>query len=103
MYSQFESLKFDNVEDGWNSSRKTTWEVADGVLEKKVMTTGRIISEKTLCLIERRMGLHKNSLSDRLCENKRNVKKVEKRLKYELRRCDVEAMDKIAEGLEDAA
>ena len=36
-------------------------------------------------------------------KNKRTVKKVEKALKYELRRCDVEAMDKIAEDLEDAA
>ena len=29
--------------------------------------------------------------------------KVEKALKYKLRRCEVEAMDKIAEDLEDAA
>ena len=38
--------------------------------------------------------------------NKKNVKKVEKALKYELRRCDVEVMDKIAKiakDLEDAA
>ena len=25
------SLKFDNVKDGWNNSRKTICEVADGV------------------------------------------------------------------------
>ena len=36
-------------------------------------------------------------------KKKRNVKKVEKALKYELGRCEVEAMDKIAEDLEDAA
>ena len=47
--------------------------------------------------------MYKNYLSDRSDENKRNVKKVEKALKYELRRCEVEAMDKIAEDLEDAA
>ena len=47
--------------------------------------------------------MYKNYLSDRSCENKRNVKKVDKALKYELRRCEVEAMDKIAEDLEDAA
>jgi hypothetical protein len=36
-------------------------------------------------------------------EDKRNVKKLEKTLKYKLRRCEVEAMDKIAEDLEDGA
>ena len=46
------TLKFDNVEDGWNS-------------------------EKAICLIERRKGLYENYLSDRSYENK-NVKKVEK-------------------------
>jgi len=52
-------------------------------------------------LLERRRGLYKNNLSDRLYEYKRNVKKVEKGLKYELRRYKVEATDKIAEDLED--
>jgi HPt (histidine-containing phosphotransfer) domain-containing protein len=47
--------------------------------------------------------LYKNYLSDRSYENKRNVKKVDKALKYELKRCEVEAMDEIAEDLEDAA
>ena len=47
--------------------------------------------------------MYKNYLSDRSCENKRNVKKVEKALKYKLRRCEVEAMSKIAEDLKDAA
>ena len=42
-------------------------------------------------------------MNDRSCENKNNIKKVEKALKYELRRCEVEIMDKIAEDLEDAA
>ena len=32
-----------------------------------------------------------------------NVKKLEKALNYELRRCEVEAMDKIPKDLEDAA
>jgi hypothetical protein len=98
-----ESLKFDNVEDGWNNFRETICEVADGVLGKKVRTAARNISEKVSCLIQRRTGLYKNYLSDRSYENKRNVKNVEEALKYELRRCEVEAMDKIAEDLEDAA
>ena len=71
------------------------YENADGVLGKKVSTAARNISEKALCLIESRRGLCKNYLSDRLYENKRNVNKVEKALKYELRRCEVKAMDKI--------
>ena len=103
MNTKLESLKFDNAEDGWNTFRKTICEVADGVLGKKVRNAARNISEKALCLIERRRGLYKNYLSDRSYENKRNVKKVEKALKYELRRCEVEAMDKIAEDLEDTA
>jgi hypothetical protein len=53
-------------------------------------------------LIDRRRGLYKNYLSVRSYENKRNVKKVEKALKYELRRCEVQVMDKIAEDLEYA-
>ena len=47
--------------------------------------------------------MYKNYLSDRSYENKRNVKKVVKVLEYELRRCGVEAIDKIVEDLEDAA
>ena len=35
--TKLESLKFDNVEDGWNNFRKTICEVADGVLGKKVL------------------------------------------------------------------
>ena len=34
--------------------------------------------------------------------NVRNVKKMQKALKYELRRCEVETMVKMAEDLEDA-
>ena len=49
------------------------------------------------------MDLYKNYLSDRSYENKRNVKKVDKALKHELRRCEVEVMDKITKDLEDAA
>ena len=47
--------------------------------------------------------MYKNYLSDSSYENKRNVKEEEKALKYELRRYEVEAMDKTAEDLEDAA
>ena len=77
-------------------------EVAEGVLGKKARTAAKNISEKALCWIERRKDLYKNYLSDRSNENKRNARKVEKALKYELRRCEVEAMDKISEDLEDA-
>ena len=44
-------------------------EVADGVLGKKVETAARDISEKALCLIERRRGLYKNYPSDKSYEN----------------------------------
>ena len=91
------------MEYGWNNFRKAICEVADGVLGKKVKTAARSISAKALCLIERRRGLYKKYLSDRSYKNKRNIKKVEKTLKYELKRYEVEAMDKIAEHLEDAA
>ena len=101
--TKLEGLKFDNVEDGWNNFRKTICEVADGVLGKSAKTATRNISEKALGLIESRRALNKNHLSDRSYENQRNVKKVENALKSELRRCEVEAMDKIAEDLEDAA
>ena len=47
-----------------------------------------------LCLIERR-GFYKSYLSNPLHEKRKNIKKVEKALKYELRRCEVKAMDKI--------
>ena len=50
-----------------------------------------------------RKGLYKDYLSDRSYENKRNVKKVVKASKYELRRCELKTMDKIAEDLEDGA
>ena len=82
---------------------KKIYEVADGILGKYVKTAARSISEKALCLKERRRSSYKNYLSDRSYENKINVKKVEKALKYELRRCEVEAMDKIAKDLEDRA
>ena len=58
---------------------------------------------KALCFIERRRGWYKNYLSDRSYENQRNVRKREKAFKYELRRCELEAMDKITEDVEDAA
>ena len=73
------------MEDSWKNFRKTICEVADGVLGKKVRTAARNISEKALCLIERRRGLYKNYQSDRSYENKRNVKELEKALKYKLK------------------
>ena len=93
-----ENLKFDNVKDGWNNFRKTICDVADGVLGKKVESAARNISVKASWLIERRRGLYKNYLKHRSYENNRNVTKVGKALKYELRRCEVEAMDKNCQG-----
>ena len=101
--TKLEGLKFDNVKDGWNNFRKTICEVADDILGKSAKTATKNISEKALGLIESRSGLYNDYPSDSSDENKRKVKKVEKALKYELRRCEVEAMDKIAEDLEDAA
>ena len=51
--------------------------------------------------MDRRRRSYKNYLSDRSHENKRKVKEVEKSLKYELRRFEVEAMDEITKYLED--
>jgi len=34
--AKLESLKFDNVEDGWNYFRKTTCQVADGLEGRKL-------------------------------------------------------------------
>ena len=70
MNTKLESLKFDNVEYVWNNFRKTICEVADRVLGKKVKTAARNISEKVLCIIERRRGLYKNYLSGRSYEDK---------------------------------
>ena len=69
--TKLQSLKFDKVEYGWNNFRKTIWEIADGVLGKKVMTSARNIPEKALYLIQKERGLYKNYLSDRSNENKR--------------------------------
>ena len=91
------------MEDGWNNFRKTICEVADGILRKKVWTAARNISEKALYVIKMRWGLYKNYLSHTSFESKKNVMKVEKSLKYELKRCEMEAMDKIAEDLEEVA
>ena len=73
------------------------------ILGKNVKTAVSDNSEKALCLIESRRGLYKNYPSDWSYENKKNVKKVEKALKYELRRCEVDAMHKVSKDLEDAA
>ena len=56
MNANLESLKFDDVDDGWNNFRKTICEVGDGVSGKKVETAARNISEKALYLIEKRRG-----------------------------------------------
>ena len=71
---KLKNLKFDNVEEGWNNFRKTICEAAYSVLEKKVGTVARNISERTLCLIEMIRGLEKNYLSDRYYENKKKCK-----------------------------
>ena len=46
-------------------------------------------------------GLYKNCLTYKSYENNWKIREVEKALKYELRRWEVEDMDKIAEDLED--
>jgi hypothetical protein len=100
---KLENFKFDNVEDGWNNFRKTICEAADGLLGKKASSAAWNIRKKALFIIERRRVLYKNYLSDRSYENKRNVREVENAIKYELRGCEVEAMDEIAEAVEHAA
>ena len=61
MSTKLESLKFENVEDGWNNFRKTICEVADGALGKSAKTANRNISKKkALGLIESTRGLYKN-------------------------------------------
>ena len=60
---------------------------------RKVGNVDRNIIENALSLAEKGMGLHKKYLSDTLYENKRNVRKVDKSLKYELRTCEMEAMN----------
>ena len=77
MSTKLESLKFDNVEDGWNNFRKTICEVADGVLGKSAKTATRNISEKALGLIESRRGLYKNYLSDMSYEKKESKESEE--------------------------
>jgi hypothetical protein len=47
--TKLESLKYDNVGDGWNNLRKMIiCEVADGVLGKKVRNAAKNISENIL-------------------------------------------------------
>ena len=73
--TKHESLKFANVEDGWNNFRKIICKVADVVLGKKVNAAARNISEKAICLKDKRRGLRKNYISYWSYENKTNVKK----------------------------
>jgi len=63
--NKLERLKIDLVEDGWINFRKIICEVSDGVLGKNVRNAARNISEKALCLMERRRGSCKNYLSDK--------------------------------------
>ena len=44
--------------------------------------------------------MYKKYLNNRSYENKRNVKKIKIALKLELKRCEVEDMDEMAEDLE---
>ena len=37
--TKLESMKFDNVDHGWNDFRKTIYEFADGILRKKVKSS----------------------------------------------------------------
>jgi len=69
--AKLDSLNFNSVEYGWNNFRKTICEVADGVLGKKAKSSFRNISEKALCLIDRRKGFCKNFVKNISYENKR--------------------------------
>ena len=62
--TKLESLELDIVEDERKNFRKTICEVADGVLGKTVRSAAWNISEKALCLMDRRKGLYNNYLSD---------------------------------------
>jgi hypothetical protein len=75
--TKLESLKLDNVKDGWNNFRKVICEIVDGVLGKKVRNTARNISDNALCLIQKRRGMYKLYLSDRSYENKPGYKIAE--------------------------
>ena len=57
MNTKLESLKFDNVEDGWNNFRKKNCEVADGFLGKKVKTAARNIRVNDLCFNKEEKGI----------------------------------------------
>ena len=52
-----ESLKFDNLEDGYDNFRKIVYEVADGILRKKGRNAARNVREDALCLSERKRDL----------------------------------------------
>jgi len=64
------------------------YEVADVVSGREARICARNASESDLSLVERRMGFYKKYLSDRFYRNKRNVRKVDITIKYELRMCD---------------
>ena len=67
--TKLQSLKFDNVEDGWNNFRKIICQVADCVLAKKVRNAARNISRNALSSIEKRRDLYNCYLSDLTYEN----------------------------------
>ena len=46
--TNLESLKFDNVEDGWNNFTEIICEVADAVLGKKVRNAAKSINKNAL-------------------------------------------------------
>ena len=73
--SDNESLKFDNVGDGCNNFTNIVYEVADGVLGRKVRNTDKNIIENDLSLVEKRRN--KRYLRDGSYENKRSVRRVE--------------------------
>ena len=90
--TKLEILKFDNVEDGWNNFRKKKLWSGWWCLREESKDHSWEFQWRIFMFNRAEGGLVKKIISVIL---KRNLKKVEKALKYELRRCEVEAMNKI--------
>lgn len=100
---KLENLEIKNVEEGWSAIRDSVCEVALNVLGKKKSKLIKNVSEKALSLINDRNKLHEIYLGSKTEENRKKVREIEKTLKKELKKCENDFMDKIAEDLEDAA
>ena len=97
------SLKFENIEDERNNVEKMACKVLNVILGRDVRNAVRNSNEKKLSLVKKGREMHKKYLSDKFYENKRNLRKVERGLKYKLTRYQVKTMDEKPEDLEDEA